>query len=186
MGWLELGWKILVARGVVGAFFGAVAVVGPLETVEGVVLAWGLWALAEGAATLVAAVQADTAGARFGYTCIGVVSLLAAFFATFQPVSAESTLTSVVGIWLVARGLVEVGESAADTDGGPALVRLMAAAVSLGAGALFLANPGPDALDLTHWVGGAALLWGVLVTMAGLLLRRQDGAPTETDPRRVG
>jgi uncharacterized membrane protein HdeD (DUF308 family) len=176
MGWLELGWKILVARGVVAAVFGVVAMVWPVETVTGLVLLWGFWAMADGAASLVAAVQADGAASRLGYAAIGVVSLLAAFFALFQPLTSAEALTWVLGVWLLVRGLAEAFSAIADTEGGPVAIRLCGALVSVAAGALFAANPGRAALGITVLLGFVALVWGLVLVAAGLAVRRAAGA----------
>ena len=176
MGWLELGWKILVARGVVAAAFGVVAMVWPLETAKGLVLLWGLWALADGAASLVAAVQAEVLASRVGYAATGVVSLLAAFFALFQPLTSAVALTWVLGIWLLVRGLAEVYSAVADSDGGPIALRVLAALLSVALGSLFAANPGKAALGITALLGAVALVWGLALVASGLAVRRASGA----------
>lgn len=172
MDWLEMEWKLLVTRGVIGIVFGIVAMAWPMGTAVTLIVLWGVWALVDGVGTVAAAFRVHGGAAKAAYGAIGVLSLAAAFFALFRPTSAVVALTWILGLWLIARGCVEAIEAVRGTTEGSRWIRLVGAALSMLAGALFVANPGSAAVALAFWLGLVALLWGITFLVAGLLARR--------------
>jgi len=172
MSWLELGWKVLVVRGAIGIVVGVVAMVWPDITVLALVVLWGFWALFDGIGSGVAAFRVEGAGPRTMYAVIGLVSLVAAFFAIFRPIETAVALTWILGIWLIVRGVMEVlGAFSRDAEG-PRWLHLLGAALSIAAGVLFVANRGVAAVAVVFWLGLVALLWGIAFVAAGLYARR--------------
>jgi uncharacterized membrane protein HdeD (DUF308 family) len=105
--WLSLAWKVLVARGVVGLVFGVTAVAWPGETAVAFVVLWGIWALVDGIGSIVEGFNSDPPGPRWIHLLMGAASLVVAFFAIFSPSMTATTLTWILGIWLIVRGLSE-------------------------------------------------------------------------------
>ena len=107
--WLTLSWKALVARGLVAIAFGIAAMVWPLDPPIALALLWGVWALVEGVGSIAQAFPPDTSGwARFALFAMGVIAFIVAFFAIFSPAVTAVTLTWIIGIWLIVRGVFEV------------------------------------------------------------------------------
>ncbi len=181
-------WKMVIARGVIAVVFGLVAMIWPVSTALGLVVLWGVFALVDGVASLVGAFRVEGAGSRTLLVVLGVISLLAAFFAIVHPLSAAVTLTWVVGIWLIVRAALEALVAVRDETGTMRWLRLGAAAFLLLAGVLFAANPGRAALAVTFWLGLMAVLSGIAFVVAGLAARglladaRADGGSVRPAP----
>ena len=84
--WFTVGWKMLLVRGVIGMVFGILAIVWPIETATALALLWGFWALVDGIGLLVGRRSGRSrAGAGSGWSLLGVIALVAAFFAITSP-----------------------------------------------------------------------------------------------------
>lgn len=169
--WMGLAWRATVLRGVLGVVFGVVAVAWPVGTVVALALLWGVWAVVDGVSEIVHATRPGTQG-RGWLVVMGVVSLAAGAFAIVSPDVAAVTLTWVLGIWLLARGLFELVGAAGSRLPAPRWLLVVSAVLSVLLGVLFVANPGTAAVTLALWLGLTALVWGVVLVVTGLVLRR--------------
>lgn len=168
--WLSLGWKLLVTRGVLAIVFGLIAMIWPQATVIAFVLLWGIWALVDGIGSLVQAFRRDATG-RVWLVVMGVIALVAAFFAIFRPLVTITALTWILGIWLIVRGLFELFGAFSSTIQLPRWLLIVGGLLSIGIGVLFVANPGTGVLVIAVWLGLLALLWGVAFVGLGLVVR---------------
>jgi uncharacterized membrane protein HdeD (DUF308 family) len=165
--WLNVSWKVLLVRGVIAILFGIVAIAWPTSTVIALALLWGFWALFDGVGSLVQAFQPESRGGRVWLVIMGLVALVAAFFAIFRPAVTAVALTWILGIWLIVRGVFEAIGAFSSNLLLPRWLLLLGAALSLLLGVLFVANPGRAAVAIALWLGIAALVWGgVFVAMA--------------------
>lgn len=172
MNWIELNWKILVTQGVIGIIFGFVAMIWPIASVITLVVLWGIFALLDGVGSIVGAFRAEGGGAKTLLVVIGATSILVGLFAVIHPGSALVVLTWVIGLWLIIRAVWDLYAAFAYTEGGSARWLRVLGAVLLGiAGIIIVTHPGTAALAFTVWIGLLALLWGVLLVVAGLMLR---------------
>lgn len=179
MDWLQLSWKLLIARGIAGIAFGIVAMAWPISTVFALVVLFGAWALVDGVGAIAVAVRVDDRGSRLAFALLGAVSVVVAFIALVRPIETAEALTWVLGIWLVFRGGVELAATLLGRREGSRLVGLLAAGLSLLAGILFAANPGRGAVALAWVIGLTAFAWGVAFLVSGILVRRQAQAGAE-------
>jgi len=182
---LSAGWKILVVRGVVGIVFGILAIVWPLETAIALAVLWGFWALMDGVGLLTASFQPEARGGRLWLVLMGVVALVAAFFAIFSPAVTAKTLTWILGIWLIVRGLFEAVDAATRERTTPRWLLLLSAALSILLGILFVANPGAAAVGIATFLGVVALMWGGVFILGGLAVRHEltsDDTKTASHP----
>jgi uncharacterized membrane protein HdeD (DUF308 family) len=171
--WMSLSWKSLVVRGVIGIVFGVVALVWPLETVIALALLWGIWALADGISSIAQAFTSEGKDGRGWLIFMGGIALLAGIYAVISPSNAAVVLTWLLGIWLIVRGLFEVFAAFSSSRVAPRWLLLVGAALSLVIGVLFVANPGAGAVTLAVWLGLLALLWGVVMVVAGIAQHRE-------------
>jgi uncharacterized membrane protein HdeD (DUF308 family) len=176
---LTAGWKILVVRGVVGIVFGILAIIWPIETAIALAFLWGFWALMDGVGLLTASFQPEAKGSRLWLVLMGVVALVAAFFAIFSPAVTAKALTWILGIWLIVRGLFEAVDAATRERTTPRWLLLLSAALSILLGILFVANPGAAAIGIAKFLGVVALLWGTVFVLGGLAVRNET-TPDET------
>jgi len=181
--WLQLSWKILLLRGVLGVAFGVAVMVWPIETVTVLVVLWGCWALVDGIGAFAQAFGPGTpGGARVLLGAMGLVALVVAVFAIFRPIETATALTWILGIWLVVRGGFELaGAFSASRTTSRGLI-LLGAAVDLLLGILFVLNPGSAAVGIAWVLGLVALLWGVIFLVTGFLVRREAGSAPAPGP----
>ncbi len=171
--WLNVSWKLLMVRGALGLVFGIVAMVWPIETALALALLWGFWALVDGIGSIVQAFQPGSGGGtRLLLVVMGVIALLAAFFAITSPGMAAATLIWVLGIWLMVRGFFELFGAFSSRTAAPRWLLLVSAALDLVLGVLFVTHPGKSAVGLAFLLGLFALLWGVVLLAAGFMTRR--------------
>jgi uncharacterized membrane protein HdeD (DUF308 family) len=171
--WLNLSWKMLLARGIIAVVFGVLAVAWPVETATALALLWGFWALFDGIGSFIQAFEPGTpGGARALLVLMGVIALLAAFFAIFSPALTAVALTWILGIWLIVRGCFEAVGAFASTVDAPRWLLLVGAGVDLVLGILFAANPGRSVVGIATVLGIVAIVWGVVFLVTGFATRR--------------
>lgn len=179
--WMTLGWKLLVGRGVLGIAFGIMAIAWPITTAIALALLWGIWALADGIGSLWQAFQPGATG-RLWLAVMGVIAVVAGFFAIARPGLTAVALTWVLGIWLVVRGLFELAGAFASTLPMPRWLLVLSAVLSVVLGVLFAANPGSGAVAVAFWLGLTALVWGIALVATGLMVRQQSKATAVSPP----
>jgi uncharacterized membrane protein HdeD (DUF308 family) len=170
--WMTVGWKMLIVRGLIGIVFGVLAIVWPISTAIALALLWGFWALMDGIGSLTQAFRPEARGSRLWLIVLGVIALVAAFFAIFSPAVTAVTLTWILGIWLIVRGVFEAVGAFTTNHLTPRWFLLLGAAFSILLGILFAANPGKGAVGIAVFLGVVALLWGATFLVAGLSMRR--------------
>ena len=180
--WLTLGWKMLLVRGVIAVIFGILAIAWPIHTAIALALLWGIWALTDGIGSIVQAFQPESKGSRLWLVVLGVIALVAAFFAITSPGMAAATLTWILGIWLIIRGVFELFGAFSSRQVMPRWLLVLSAALSILLGVLFVANPGAGAVGIAVLLGVTALIWGVTLIAVGLSVRRELSGPAHTSP----
>jgi len=175
--WLTLRWTTLLVRGAVGVVFGVVAIAWPDETVTVLVVLWGCWALLDGLVTIGSAADLRGSRAMVPVIIVGVLALVAAFFALTRPGLAATTLTWFLGVWLVIRGVSEI-VGAVGVSGPGRWVLVLSGVVDGILGVLFMANPGQAVLSIASVLGLFALVWGLIILAVAFAVRRATGNVT--------
>lgn len=178
----DLTWSHLVLRGVLALVFGVVAMLYPLSTATALALLWGIWALVDGAATLAQAARAPRSPARPVLVVMGLLALVAGGVAVANPGLTATTLTWILGIWLIARGVLEAVVAVVGRDTPSRAGLLLSGAVDIVLGLLFVLNPGRSVVGLAVVLGVVALVWGIVLVVAGLMVRNRE----ETTPAPHG
>jgi uncharacterized membrane protein HdeD (DUF308 family) len=168
---LKIAWQLLLIRGVAGIIFGIVAMIWPIHTAIALAILWGVWALFDGVGWLIQAFGPMRTSGRVWSIIMGIIALLAAFFAIFSPAMAAVTLTWILGIWLIVRGGFEFF-AAFGAEGWTRWLVLLGGVVSVVLGVLFVANPGRSAVAVTFTLGLFALIWGIVQVLAAWAGRR--------------
>jgi uncharacterized membrane protein HdeD (DUF308 family) len=181
--WLTLGWKMLLVRGVIAVIFGVLAIVWPIHTAIALALLWGFWALTDGIGSIVQAFQPESRGSRLWLIVLGVIALLAAFFAITSPGMTAATLTWILGIWLIIRGVFELAGAFRSQQVMPRWLLVLNGLLSLLIGILFAANPGAGAVSIAVLLGVTALIWGAVLIGVGFSVRRAlPSGPAHSSP----
>jgi len=181
--WLTLGWKMLLVRGVIAVIFGILAIAWPIHTAIALALLWGIWALTDGIGSIVQAFQPESKGSRLWLVVLGVIALVAAFFAITSPGMAAATLTWILGIWLIIRGVFELAGAFSSQQVVPRWLLVLNGLLSILIGVLFAANPGAGAVGIAVVLGVTALVWGVVLIGVGWSVRRElHSGPAHPSP----
>ncbi|WP_427891076.1 HdeD family acid-resistance protein [Kribbella sp. GL6] len=179
--WLTLGWKMLLVRGALGIVFGILAIAWPISTAIALALLWGIWALADGIGSIAQAFQPESKGGRLWLIVLGVIALLAGFFAIVHPGMTVATLTWILGIWLIVRGIFELAGAFSSHLPMPRWLLVLNGLLSLLIGILFAANPGAGAVSIAVLLGVTALIWGAVLIGVAWSVRRAATGPTTTE-----
>ncbi|MGW7680730.1 HdeD family acid-resistance protein [Kribbella sp. NPDC054772] len=172
-------WKMMVLRGAIAIVFGILAIAWPIETALALMLLWGFWALFEGVSLIAQAFRSSTEGSRPLRAVLGLIALVVGLLAIFHPGVTAKTLTWLVGLWLIIRGVFEVFTAFSSYRLTPRWLILLGAALSILLGVFFVANPGGGVVGIAVWLGLIALCWGFVFVVTGFLLRRN---PTPAAP----
>jgi uncharacterized membrane protein HdeD (DUF308 family) len=169
---LSQGRSMLLARGGIAFVIGVVASNQPGISATSLVVIWGAWALAEGAASLRQAYPSSGTSRRAEappvLLVLGGVALAVGVLAVAVPGLSPAALTWLLAGWFAARAVIEgLGASVASSKERTLLG--MAALVDLGLVALFVTHTTGSMENLALFGGGLALLWGLLHLVLGLL-----------------
>jgi uncharacterized membrane protein HdeD (DUF308 family) len=161
-------WWILALRGLVGVLFGLSAFVWPGLTLSVLVALWGAFALVEGVAAIIA-------GARtrwWSLVLIGLVGVVAALFALFQPAITAIALLVVIASWAIVRGVLEiVAAIRLRRELSHEWLLVLGGLASIALGVLVMLFPGAGALSIAWLIGLYAFTTGLLLLVLAFRLR---------------
>lgn len=179
-------WWSLMLRGIAAVLFGLFAWFAPGVSLATVVVVFGLYALVDGVLGLVAAFSGAREHEPWGlFLAWGLVSIIAAgimFFA--RDINAAQTLF-VIGLWAVARGIVElVGAGRLRREVAGEWMLAAMGVVSILAGVLLFLRNGIEEINALWVMGAYAVLWGGHA-VALSLKAKSFPAPSAARRRRV-
>ncbi len=179
---LAPNWKVFVLRGVVALVIGVLAWLLPAESVMALTLVFGAFSFADGVFALWAGFTNMRAGERRGWLIFngllgiatGVIVVLSPFVATLV---LAVFLWSMVSFWSIASGVAQIVAAIRlrkEIQGEWALGLGGAISVLLGVAVLWvlLTSPKGGVLALGWMLGLYAVLFGILMIMLGLKLKK--------------
>ena len=173
-------WWLVLLRGIFMVIFGIIALVSPGIALLTLVWLFGLYAILDGIAAIVIGVR--TRGEpHWVWTIVqGVVSVLAGVIAFAWPGVTVLAILFVIAFWSIVGGIAEVVESFMMRKRGSEGWGWMLAAgiVSVLFGVVLLASPGAALITLLWLVGAYAIVFGVIIIVWAVRLRRAVGAAT--------
>src|SRR5262249_5831512 len=102
-------WWVLVVRGLFGILVGILAFARPGLTVLSIVLAWAVFAEADGIAALVLALTGyHPPRSRWALTIAGVMGIVAGLITLVSPGIGVVVLLWIVAAWAVGRGVFQI------------------------------------------------------------------------------
>ena len=177
-------WWILILRGLAAITFGILTFAFPQMSLSALVLLFGTYALVDGAFGVVMAYRRARAGTSWGWLLFeGMVGIAAAALAFFWPGITALAVLFVIAARAVLAGIAQMVVA----------VRLrkhirhewllgLSGVVSVAFGVLLVLFPGPGALALLWYIGGFAIVFGVLMIAFGLRLERWRRSTQRTIP----
>lgn len=173
---LARNWRWVAARGVVALLFGLLTLFNPGITLASLVFLFGVFALVDGSAMVVGAIADRKGEPRWvAWLLGGAIGIAAGLVTFFMPGITAIALLSVIAAWAILMGAAEIVAAIRlrkVMTGEWALV--LAGILGIAFGLLMIAWPGAGALAMVLWIGGYALLAGILLIALAFELRSWD------------
>lgn len=180
-GHLSRNWWLVVLRGVAAVLFGLLALLWPGLTLVALAVVFGIYAIVDAAAVGYTAFRAER-GTRTPLFVQSVLALIVGLIALLWPLAAVVALVFVLGAWAVITGIGEIITAArlrAQISSEWLLV--FVGALSVIFGLLLWFWPLEGARALVFVVGVYAIVFGVVLAIAGFRLRSADGRLEEPE-----
>jgi uncharacterized membrane protein HdeD (DUF308 family) len=175
-------WWVVLLRGVIAVLFGITAVIAPGAALTGIAVVYAVYALIDGGMTVAHAVRKRGTDRRWGWLLLeGILSLAAGILIIVFP-GAAGVLGGLFVLWAVVslslvHGVLGIASAAgaANDDRGKgwgvasAVLSLLFAVVLA---VLLWTNPGATVLSLIWVVGMYAIVFGVMLLITAVQLRR--------------
>ena len=170
---LSRHWWVLALRGVLALVFGVLALVWPQATVRVLVILFGIYAALDGLLALLSALANRPRRGGWWLLLVEAVAGIGAGAVAFvwPQVTALALLYLIAG-WAIFTGVVELLAAIRlrrELEGEWALV--LAGVVSMALGLLLALRPGSGLVAVVWFVGGYAIVFGLLLILLGLRLR---------------
>lgn len=165
----------ILVRGIAAIVFGLIALLVPGTALASLVLLFAAYLLVDGVLAILAGVRAARARERWGWFALeGVLDLAAGAASVLWPGITVVAFIVLLGVWACVTGvLLAVAALSARLHEGRAWLAF-AGVVSVIWGALLLVWPGAGAIALVIWLGAYALVFGVMLTVTALRMRREE------------
>jgi uncharacterized membrane protein HdeD (DUF308 family) len=166
-------WWLVMLRGVVAILFGVSAFIWPGLTLAALVLLYGVYAVADGIFTLIAAfMERDRNTPTWWLVGVGLLSVAAGLIALFWPGITAGVLVVLIGLWALVHGVLEiVGAIQLRKEITDEWMLLAAGLISVIFGLLLLLSPGVGALAIVWSIGAYAMALGVMLVLLSWRLR---------------
>jgi uncharacterized membrane protein HdeD (DUF308 family) len=165
-------WWATVLRGLLAIGVGILAWYRPDIFWASLVLVFGVYAVVDGVFAIVAAINTESRDRAF-HLLEGLLGIAVGVVVFLYPDQAGTAIVVVIGIWAVATGVVEIVSA----------IRLrreiedewllgLGGVLPLILGAILIARPQFGQVTTTYVLGTYGLIFGVVLVMLGLRLRR--------------
>jgi uncharacterized membrane protein HdeD (DUF308 family) len=182
---LSEGRPMLVARGFIAFVLGVIVFNQTTISASTLVFTWGLWALAEGAATIWQAYRRSSTTKRAEATPLliglGGLAIVVGLLAVVGMGLSFTSLTWAMAGWLAVRALFELLGAFA-TKGGRRVVLGCAALVDVGLVAVLASHTGESVADSALFGGSLVAIWGMVLLVLAAVARPAEVA-TVAGPR---
>jgi uncharacterized membrane protein HdeD (DUF308 family) len=173
-------WWVSVVRGLVAVALGIFAFVWPIATITALVLVFGAVAVADGILAIAAGIAARKLTTDWWVLLVqGFVGIGIGVLTVIYPSITALALVVLVALWAIALGVLQV----------IAAVKLrrdisgewwvgLGGVLGIAFGVLLMMNPVVGGIAVVWLIGVFAMLWGVMLIVAGLDLRRLTRSAT--------
>jgi uncharacterized membrane protein HdeD (DUF308 family) len=173
---LSRNWWATVLRGLLAIGVGILAWSRPDVFWASLVLVFGVYAIVDGVFAIVAAIQGESRD-RAIHFFEGILGVAVGTLVFFYPDQAGTAIVLVIGLWAAASGVIEIVSAVQ-------LRREMAGEWLLGLsgilsiilGAILILRPQFGEVTTTYVLGTYGLIFGVVLVVLGLRLRRLNSS----------
>jgi uncharacterized membrane protein HdeD (DUF308 family) len=165
-------WTALLLRGIVAIALGLFVWARPGISLKLFVVAFGIWALVDGIVTAWLAFE-DRPQQPWGWMLFsGILGIVIGLLALARPGATAVALLFLLGIWAVARGILEIIVAISLRRELRGEWRLLIAGVlSIVFGAIIFAEPAAGLMAVLWLVGTYAVLYGIMLVMLAFRAR---------------
>ena len=168
-------WWVFLLRGIIAIVFAAVALLLPFTTLGALVLVLGIYLLADGVATIVAGIRAASHHGNWALLLFeGIVDIVAGLFAIAMPELTLFVVILMLAVWSVISGVLLLVAAFNLHGGHGRWLMALAAIASIAWGVLLYIFPIAGSLVLTWWLGGYALVFGIVLIAFAFRLRARS------------
>jgi uncharacterized membrane protein HdeD (DUF308 family) len=174
------GWWLICLVGLVSVGAGVILIVRPSHSLKVVAVVLGIVFLLEGVSQVVIAIT-GSAQNRSMSAFVGVLGIVVGLILVRHPMHAVNAVGLVVGIWLVAAGILRLVR--AIMPGWRSLWEVVLAILEVAVGLAIALNPDIGYTTLAVIAGIWMIINGVGGVMFGLALHRATSVIAEQNPR---
>jgi uncharacterized membrane protein HdeD (DUF308 family) len=176
---VQRSWWVSVLFGLFGIAFGLMAMARPFQALVAMAWAFGILALADGIASLLALFNKQVAIPRFLLLLYAIASIAFGFIAVSSPAITAVILFRILSFWLIVAGVFRIffAIRVRREIVGEWLIALSGALAIL-LGIMFLRDPVIGKFTTAIWIGAGALVYGVMQVLAGFRFRKH-GPPLQ-------
>jgi uncharacterized membrane protein HdeD (DUF308 family) len=171
---LSKNWWIFLLRGILAILFGLMAFAWPGLTLATLVIFFGAWALVSGCFALFGAFSGKKSGGDWWVLLLHGLLGIAVGILTFRsPGITAIAVLWYIAFWAIFTGVIEVATAIRlrKEIRGEGWI-MLAGIASVIFGVLLLAYPGAGALALITLIAAYAVVFGVMLVVASLRLRK--------------
>ena len=160
-------WWVLVLLGALSLAAGVILVIKPSHSLATLAVVFGIFVLLDGIAELISSFTRE--GNRAIAAILGVLGIVVGIILIRHPTHAVNAIGLVIGIWLVAAGVVRLVRAVA--EGVSVLLRVAIAVLEIVVGIVVVSDPHIGYATLAVLIGIWLILNAVALIASGLLLR---------------
>lgn len=170
-------WGAVLLRGIAAIVFGLVAIFLPVPTIAFLALAFGVYAFVDGLLALAAALRGGRHGHGWATALEGVLGVVVGVLTFMNPFATAVFLVYLIAAWAIVTGVLEIATALRFRQvlTGEWLL-VLAGVASVIIGVVLAVAPGAGAVAVTLWIGIYAVIFGILLVILALRLRRWRGA----------
>ena len=157
-------WTALLGRGLIAIALGLLVWFRPGISLSVFIVLFGLWALIDGIVTCWLAIE-DRPQQSWGWMLLdGLIGIVIGLLALARPKATALAILLLIGIWAVARGILEIVVAISLRRELKGEWRLLIAGVlSIVFGAIVVSRPGTGLIAILWLVGFYAVLYGLML-----------------------
>jgi uncharacterized membrane protein HdeD (DUF308 family) len=170
-------WWLLLLRGIAAIIFGILAFIWPGITLVTLILFWGAFTLVDGVLSLAEAIMGGNMSSRWWLALIGLAGIAAGILTFMWPGVTALVLLWFMASWAIVLGIFQIiGAIQLRKEIDNEWTLILSGVVSVLFGLILFVAPGAGALGLVWMIASYAIIFGVLMVMASLRLKKHQAA----------
>jgi len=177
LGLLARYWWLVLLRGIAAIIFGILAFIWPGITLVTLILFYGAFVLVDGVLALAHAIMGGNMGSRWWLALVGIAGIAAGILTFVWPGVTALVLLIFIATWAIILGVFQIAGAIKlrkEIDNEWTLI--LSGGLSVLFGLVLLLAPGPGLLGLIWVIAAYAIVFGVLLVMFALKIKKLQSA----------